>query len=109
MDSKTLLSDSPENLVRRYRKILLRAGIPVEKMIVFGSYAKKNPRPDSDVDVCVVSKVFGKKPFAEMVRLAHLASDVDTMIEPHPYHPADLEDRYDPLAAEIRRTGITVR
>lgn len=108
MVHKTLLNDTPMNLIKRYKAVLDREGIPVEQIILFGSYAKKTARPVSDVDVCVVSPIFGKHPFAEMVRLAKLTIGIDTMIEAHPYSPKDLADKYDPLASEIRKYGIRV-
>lgn len=109
MVRKSILKDTPENLIRRYRVLLERKGIPVEKMILFGSYAKKMAKPWSDVDVCVVSKTFGKDGYDEMVFLKKLTSDLESLIEPHPYHPDDLKDPFDPLAYEIRRTGITIQ
>lgn len=108
MDTKTILSDTPQHLLQKYRLILIKKGIPVEQMILFGSYAKGTAKPWSDVDVCVVSPTFGKNSYDERVRLAKLTLSVDTMIEPHPYHPNDLNDPYDPLAAEIRTWGKQV-
>lgn len=94
--------------VKRYEARVRAAGIPVEKMIVFGSQAKGSAKPWSDVDVCVVSKAFGADRHTERVALMHLQND-DTMdIEPHPYSPSDLFDQWDPLAHEIRTYGITV-
>ena len=108
MVQKTLLTDTPHNLIKKYYQILKKEHIPVKKIILFGSYAKGTARPWSDVDICVVSKSFGKKPFDEMVFLKQLTTTVDSMIEPHPFHPNDLLDKYDPLAAEIRTHGITI-
>lgn len=105
MDTKTILSDTPANLLQKYRAVLLREGIPVKQMILFGSYAKGTAKPWSDLDICVVSPAFGKNSYDERVKLAKLTLGVDTMIEPHPYHPRDLANPYDPLAAEIRRNG----
>ena len=106
MGTKTLLNDTPTNLLKKYREVIVKAGIPVEQMILFGSHAEGNATAWSDVDVCVVSPLFGKKPFMEMLRLAKLARTVDTMIEPHPYNSKDLADKYDPLAHEIRTHGV---
>lgn len=105
MDTKTILSDTPANLVKKYRAVLNRAGIPVQQVILFGSYAKGTAKPWSDLDICVVSTVFGKNSYDERVWLAKLTLGVDTMIEPHPYSPNDLNDPFDPLAAEIRMWG----
>lgn len=105
MVKKFILNDTPANLVRKYREVLIKKGIPVEKIIVFGSYAKGNPKPWSDLDLCIVSKNFGKDRYDEMVQLVHIASPIDSMIEPHPYNSKDLEDPFDPLAHEIKTHG----
>ncbi|OIN93063.1 hypothetical protein AUJ38_03895 [bacterium CG1_02_42_9] len=85
--------------------MLIKNGIPVEQIIMFGSYAKNQARYDSDLDVAVVSKTFGKNSFREMVKLSKIALGVESLIEPHPYHPKDLKDKWDPLANEIRNFG----
>lgn len=94
--------------ITTYRRSIQTLGIPVKKMILFGSYAKGTAKPWSDVDVCVVSDQFGKDYHAELVSLLHLTSSIDAVIEPHPFHPKDLEDPLDPLAHEIRTTGKVV-
>jgi uncharacterized protein len=108
MVQKTLLSDTPEILIKKYAQVLLKSGISLDRIILFGSYAKKTNKPWSDIDVCVVSKQFGKHRLLESMDLAALATQVDSMIEPHPFHPDDLLDQYDPLASEIRKYGIEV-
>ena len=108
MDQKTILTDTPQNLIKNYVLLLKKQRIPVERAILFGSYAKGDPKPWSDVDVCIVSKDFGKKPYEEMVLLQKLTINVDPLIEPHPYHPTDLKDKWDALACEINKYGITV-
>ena len=105
MAHQSILNDSPEHLLARFRDALASHDIPVSQLILFGSYAKGAPKPWSDLDVCVVSPIFGKNRYDEMVLLGHIAGEIEPMIEPHPYHPKDLADPWDPLAAEIRRTG----
>ena len=105
MAQKTILNDKPENLIKKYYQILQEAKIPVEKIIMFGSYAKGKAKSYSDLDLCVVSKTFGQDSHEEMVKLMHLAGEVDDMIEPYPYNPDDLKDKWDPLAFEIRKYG----
>jgi len=109
MAQKSILNDKPESLIKKYYQVLVREGLPVEKIILFGSYAKGNPKPFSDIDLCVVSKKFGKNGYDEMVYLKKLTTQVDSMIEPHPYHPKDLKEKWDPLAYEIRKHGITFK
>ncbi|MEA3355081.1 MAG: nucleotidyltransferase domain-containing protein [Patescibacteria group bacterium] len=92
--------------MKYYAARLKKAGIIPNSLIVFGSHAKGTNKPFSDIDVCVVSKKFGKNRHTEMVRLLHLTDDKTMDIEPHPYHPSDLKNKWDPLAAEILRYGI---
>lgn len=108
MVKKSILNDTPKNLIKKYKKVLEENGIPVEKIILFGSYAKGLEKPWSDLDLCIVSKIFGRDGYEEMVRLKQLTTEIDTMIEPHPYHPKDLDDYWDPLAHEINKTGKIV-
>jgi uncharacterized protein len=108
MAQKSILSDTPIRLIQKYRQALNNAGIPVTSLIMFGSYAKGTAKPWSDVDVCVVSPKFGVNRYDERGILMDISYLVDTMLEPHPYSPEDLEDRYDPLAAEIRKYGKVI-
>ena len=105
MAYQSLLNDSPENLLKKYYQKLVESHIPVKELILFGSYAKGTARFDSDLDVCVVSTIFGKNRFDERLKLTRLTRDIDSLIEPHPFHPQDLLDKYDTLAAEIRKYG----
>lgn len=105
MVQTTILNGTPLQLIRLYREHLMRNGVPVSRMILFGSYAKGTEKPWSDLDLCVVSDSFGRDDYEETVRLKKLTTAIDSMIEPHPYHPKDLENPYDPLAYEIRTTG----
>ncbi|MDP2861051.1 MAG: nucleotidyltransferase domain-containing protein [bacterium] len=108
MVKKSILNDKPEVLISRFKTLLKKEKIPVEKIILFGSYAKGTQKPWSDLDLCVVSSAFGKNGYDETVLLARLASTIEPMIEPHPYHPKDLLDPLDSLAWEIKKTGMIV-
>ena len=109
MDKRTLLRDKPENLISMLRTALQANEIPVDEIIIFGSYAKNSNRPDSDLDLCVVSNSFGKDSLKEMMELTKISSKIDPMIEIHPYSPYDLANKFDPLAKEIRQFGIIAR
>jgi len=108
MDQKSILTDTPVNLIKKYRQVLVDDGITIDRIILFGSYAKGTAKPWSDVDVCVVSPMFGKNGYDEMVRLMLLTRSVDDMIEPHPYNANDLADPWDPLAHEILTHGKVI-
>ena len=111
MAGKTSKKLSPEaiGVTRRYFHVLSRAGIDVEKMLVFGSQAKGTAHLGSDIDIAVISKKFGKDYSKERVRLMRLGDSVSLAIEPHPFHPDDLNDRWSTLAQEIIKYGIPVK
>lgn len=93
-------------IAKNYISHVKKSGIPVTAAYLFGSFAKNTARKWSDIDICVISPVFGKDYFDEAVKLSYLAHKVDDRIEPIPYRPEDLEDRYSTLAHEIKTNGV---
>ena len=91
-----------------YKKALRLAGLVPEKIILFGSHAKGNNKPYSDIDVCVVSKKFGKNEIKESVRLRTISFPINSWIEPHPYSVKDFAVEEDPFAYEINKTGVVI-
>lgn len=89
------------------RQKLEAEGIPVEKIILFGSHARGTARSDSDIDLCVVSSQFGKDYHNELVMLQQFARLSDNSMDIVPYSPKDLSEKYDTLASEIRKYGIS--
>ena len=93
---------------KKYIKAVKESGIPVKKAYLYGSYAKKTAKIGSDLDVCVVSSVFGKDYFDETVKLRMLTLKVDSKIEPVAFNLKDINNKYDSLAVEITKTGISI-
>lgn len=85
------------------------SGIKVDKAFLFGSYAKRKPKPYSDVDICIVSPNLGKDFVKEMVELGEISQKIDSRIEPIPFGRERLNDLYDPLAFEIRKNSIPLK
>jgi predicted nucleotidyltransferase len=102
------MKKSISETVRKYYEKVFNAGIPISNLYVFGSAAKGTMHAASDIDVCVVSPLFGKDSTIERVRLMKLREGISDDIEPHPYSPSEFNMPYDPLASEIKRTGIQV-
>lgn len=95
-------------MARRFKNALLQKGYPVEKVLLFGSYAKGKERRDSDIDVAVVCKPFMQTRMDEMGQFWIVASDVDLRIEPICFHSEDLDEKYSTIVQEVKRTGIAV-
>ena len=81
----------------------------VSSIILYGSHANGRPRPDSDIDLAVVSRKFGKDRSEERVFLLKIAGKVDPRIEPVPISLKSYrKDTWIPLIYAIRRDGIDV-
>lgn len=108
MAQETSLNPVLRKKILNYLSLLKKEGIEIEKAILFGSYAKGKAKPYSDIDVCLLSKQFGKNIFKEEVKVAQIAHRIDILFEPHVFHPNDLKEKYNPLAVEIKKHGVVI-
>jgi len=64
----------------------LSSDIPVEGVILFGSYAHGNPKEHSDIDLAIISDWFrGKSRIESMQYLSRAAASYNTLIEAIPF------------------------
>lgn len=94
--------------IAKYLDLIKEKFTGVEKVYVFGSYAKGKSTEDSDIDIALVfSKLDDSKRFDIQVQLMMLAAQIDSRIEPHPISHDDF-DSGNPFVVEIKKTGIEV-
>ncbi len=94
-------------LVYRLVKNLSHNGIPVERLILYGSYARGFQKRDSDIDIAVISSVFeGKGILRRQELLGEALCDIGEPIEALGYTPKECR-RPSPLSflSEILSTG----
>ncbi len=92
------------NKVRQYR-FLLKDYFDVDKVYIFGSYAKETNREDSDIDVAIVVNSLQGDYFSTTPLIWKLRRQIDDRIEPI------LIEKNNDISGfldEIRRTGIEV-
>jgi len=92
------------NKVREY-SILLKKYIPLEKVYLFGSYAKNTNRSDSDIDVAIVVNRLEGDFFTIQPLLWKLRRQVDDRIEPI---LIEKDNDYSGFLIEIQRNGIEI-
>lgn len=92
------------NKVKEY-SILLRKHIPLEKVYLFGSYAKNTYRTDSDIDVAIVVNKLEGDFFTIQPLLWKLRRQVDDRIEPI---LIEKDNDYSGFLVEIQRNGIEI-
>ena len=108
MAKQISLGKKEANLINKYVILLKQKGISVSKVILFGSHAKGNAKPDSDIDIAVISSQFGRNNLKEMMLLRKLALEIDSHIEPLPFSPQDFDNRYSTLSQEIKKYGVLI-
>jgi predicted nucleotidyltransferase len=101
------IDDEVLNKVQTFIKKLKESGVAVESAYLFGSYAVNRAGRWSDIDVAVVSPDFSADRFDERLRLMKLSTEIDSRIEPVPFHSRDFIDS-DPLVGEIKKHGISL-
>ena len=102
--------DERENIigkVKDYGALLRKSNFPmtIEKIYLFGSYARGNPNIDSDIDVALIVKKWEGDYFEVMPMLWKIRRDVDVRIEPHVIIP---QEDYAGFLNEIQKTGILI-
>ena len=96
--------------VRRSVNLFLAAAAKewrITAAYLYGSEARGQAGPWSDIDVAVISPDFADNLFAAQVALMQLAAKVDERIEPRAFTPESFHLN-NPLASEIQAKGIRV-
>jgi predicted nucleotidyltransferase len=70
-------------MIQNYLAAVRRSGIRVSQAVLFGSYARGDARPDSDVDILVIAPEFdGPYDKSRIDLLWALRAQTDSRIEP---------------------------
>ena len=87
----------------------VKKDIPIEKVFLFGSYAKGNPGEWSDIDVCFFSNYFvGKNNIGVSLLKKAEKFFPNIIFEPHAFPSSELEND-NPFVKEILRTGREIQ
>ena len=100
-------TDSIIEIIRRYIEELEKNQIHIAEAIIFGSYARGKAKPESDIDIALISNDFTGDRFEDRRRIVPLRRIIDSRIEPIPFRPEDFNNG-GPLAEEIKRTGVII-
>jgi predicted nucleotidyltransferase len=96
--------------IRRYVAALEAQGIPVERVILFGSHAAGHAQEWSDIDIAVISPKFGALSLLERYEQLGLANrKLHAPLDVVGFSPSQVT-HCEPgsFLAEILRTGVTI-
>ena len=94
-------------IVTRYIEELEKNKIHIMEAFIFGSHVKGKAKPESDIDVALVSEAFTGDRFEDRRKIVPFRRKIDNRIEPIPFKPEDFNNG-GTLAEEIRRTGVSI-
>ncbi len=97
MDKSTVIDK-----VRQYADVV-RTYFPVQKVILYGSYAKGTANEYSDIDVAVVVDKIDGDLLESKAKLFNLTHDIDVSIEPVLFETGSADPSG--FFAEIQKTG----
>jgi predicted nucleotidyltransferase len=97
-----------KEIVKKYVEKLKAEKFPFSAVYLFGSFAKGKAHKWSDIDVAVVSKKLDENTREEKLKLWKFRDGVSDLIEPHGFTPKDFADYWNPMAHEVKKTGIRV-
>jgi predicted nucleotidyltransferase len=94
--------------ILKLRSLLANQGIRLDAALLFGSRATETANPESDWDIALVSRDFGRDRFAEGSLVARLAFPLLPNCECVPLGLREYMDTesLSPILAEIKATGI---
>ncbi len=97
-----------DTTIAKYLDLIKEKFSDIERVYLFGSYAKGKSTDDSDIDVALIfTNLDDSKRFDIQVQLMMLAAQIVSRIEPHPISHDDF-DSGNPFVVEIKKTGIEI-
>ncbi len=97
-----------KKIAKQYAQALKEADCPFSALYLFGSHVKEEDSETSDIDIAVVTDQLKKNRDQGRLMLWKVRRDVDTRIEPHGFTVEDFANDEDPMACEIKKTGIRI-
>lgn len=95
------------DVVRKFKLALKKEGFPKVRILVFGSFARGDQHPDSDIDLCLVSSSFKENREKLRKEAVFIAYTVDSRIQVVLAEPRDIRSNsLSPLFHSIFRESI---
>lgn len=99
-----------KEIIKEYKQALKKLGINVNRIILYGSFAKGSQRKNSDIDLVVISDDFEKMNLRKRLELLGIAAvRIMKPIEARGYTPKELKKTTQAsFLREVLTVGISV-
>jgi predicted nucleotidyltransferase len=94
--------------VQLFIQEIILLGVPIDKAILFGSYAKNTFNLDSDIDLALVSPKFNGFGFEDRKFFSKINIKKEFIAIETKTFPSDYFEMGDPFINEIKECGIVV-
>ena len=95
--------------LQKYIAILKKNGINIQKAFLFGSYARNEQRPDSDIDIMLVSEIYDSYDIKVKAKAWLYRKEVDLRIEPFTIgYNKFYSDNDSALVSAVKKEGIEI-
>lgn len=99
-----------EEIINKYKEMLEKLGVNSGRAILYGSFAKGNPREDSDIDLIIVSEDFRRMNLRKRLEILGIAAArIMEPVEAKGYTPEEI-GRFSrsSFLEEVLKVGISV-
>jgi predicted nucleotidyltransferase len=104
-----MVEEKVKQIIHRFVDILVKKGIRIDQVILYGSYASGNMKHYSDIDLAIISPDFGNDKFEESKLLLQTAWRVDPRLQPVPISSESFSKKtWVPLIHQIKASGIEI-
>jgi predicted nucleotidyltransferase len=105
-----MVEEKIEQIIHRFVDVLVKKGIRIDQVILYGSYASNRQKLYSDIDLAIISPDFGIDKFEEGKLLLQTAWRVDPRLQPVPISSESFSKKtWIPLIHQIRTSGIEIK
>lgn len=96
--------------IRQYVATLKADQLPIQRVLLYGSYAKGRQHKWSDIDVCIISPKFKDSLHAMQYLWSKRNFNPNATIEPVGFNPKDFRDENETsLTREIKQHAVEMR
>jgi len=108
--SKRKIPKKVKEEIKKYVQILKDDQVKIDKVFLFGSYARGDQNRWSDIDLCIVSPKFKNYWKANSYLWSkRIISDVNYCIEPVGFNNQEFSDKSSMIVSEIKKNGIEIK